>query len=120
MATCFSRRTLAICRPWLGATVSSWGPNHLFPRLLGYPDRQIAIVDETPCIHVRPVGRGPNLALARSLEIDPHAELQCFMRTHALTRRHETFAAIDRRGNLVTALDEIERDKALPASLGIS
>jgi Protein of unknown function (DUF707) len=120
MAACFSQRALAICRPHLGATVSSWGPNHLFPKLLGRPQRQIAIVDETPCVHVRPVGRGPNLALARSLGIDPHAELASFMKMHALSRRYETFAAIDRRGELITALDEIEREKAIPASLGIS
>ncbi len=120
MAACFSRRALAICRPYLGATVSSWGPNHLFPRLLGYPTRQIAIVDETPCVHARPVGRGPNLALARSLGVDPHVELENFMRTHALTHRYETFAAIDRRGELLTALQDIERGKVLPASIGLS
>jgi hypothetical protein len=117
MAACFSQRALAICRPYLGATVSSWGPNHLFPRLLGYPERKIAIVDETPCVHIRPVGVGPNLALARSLGVDPRAELANFMNTHRLTRRYETFAAIDRRGELVTAPAEIEREKARPASV---
>jgi len=120
MAACFSRHALAICRPYLRATVSSWGPNHLFQKLLGYPARKIAIVDETPCNHVRPVGRGPNLALTRSMGIDPHAELADFMQIHGLTRRYETYAAIDRRGELITALDEIEREKVVPASIGLS
>jgi hypothetical protein len=119
MAACFSRHALAICRPYLGATVSSWGPNHLFPRLLGFPARRIAIVDETPVVHARPVGSGPNLALARSPGVDPHAELADFMTTHGLTRHYETFAAIDRRGELITAPEAIEREKVRPASIGI-
>jgi hypothetical protein len=36
------------------------------------------------------------------------------MKTNALSRRYETFAAIDRRCELLTALDEIEREKVLP------
>ena len=70
------------------------------------------------CVHVQPVRRDPNLALARSMGIDPHAELADFIRSHGLRRCYETFAAIDRHGELITALVKIEREKVLPASIG--
>jgi hypothetical protein len=112
MAACFSRHALALCRPYLDATVSSWGPNHLFPRLLGYPDRKIAIIDETPIVHTRPVAHGPNIALVRSLGIDPTEELSRFMCKHGLPRRFETWAGIDQHGRLISNLSEIDRIKA--------
>ena len=111
MASCFSKRALRLCRPYLDATVSSWGPNHLFPRLLGYPLRKIAIVDETPIVHTRPNAKGPNFALVGELGVDPGKELQDFMRIHKLTRRFETWAGIDRYGQLITDLFEIDRVK---------
>jgi hypothetical protein len=112
IAICFSKRALGLCRPYFDATVSSWGPNHLFPRLLGYPERKIAIVDETPVVHTRPVAHGPNIALTRSLGINPNEELSRFMNEHGLTRRFQTWAGIDRHGNLVTDAAEIDRAKA--------
>lgn len=80
MAACFSRKALKICAPYFGATATSWGPDLLFPKLLGYPERGIAVVDETPVIHTRPVGRGPNMTLAAELGFDPQAELADFKR----------------------------------------
>jgi hypothetical protein len=110
MAPCFSKRALELCRPYLDATVSSVGPNHLFPRLLGYSKRKIAIIDETPVVHTRPVG-GPNIALTRELGVDPDKEFYDFMRIHGLTRRFETWAGIDQYGELVTDLSQIDRTK---------
>jgi hypothetical protein len=116
MATCFSRRALAICRPYLAATISSCDPNHLFPRLLGHPTRKIAIVDETPVVHMRSPGLGHNIALVRSLGISPENEYQKFVDLHGLTRRFETWGAIDRHGKFVADLSEIDRVKtSIPA-----
>jgi SEC-C motif/Protein of unknown function (DUF707) len=115
MAACFSRRALALCRPYLDATVSSMGPSHLFPRLLGYPERKIAIVDETAVVHTRPLKQGPNIALVRTLGIDPDEELSHFLHKHGLTKRFETWAGIDQHGRLLSDLSEIDRTKAPPA-----
>ncbi len=112
MASCFSRRALELCRPYLDATVSSFGPNHLFPRLLGYPERKIAIVDETPVVHTRPVSGGPNIVATKQMGIDPGKEFENFMRTHGLTPRFDTWAGIDRDGELLTDLTQIDRTKA--------
>ena len=109
MAPCFSKHALELCRAYLGATVSSWGPDHLFPRLLGYPERKMAIVDETPVVHSRPVMNGPNTGLASAFGINPHQELADFLRDHGLARRFDTWAGIDRDGRLVTDLAEIDR-----------
>jgi hypothetical protein len=111
MAACFSRRALELCRPYLGATVSSWGPNHIFSRLLGYPERAIAIVDEAAVVHTRPVG-GPNIELARQLGVSPTREFEDFLRAHQLTRRLETWAGVDLKGDVITNLSEIDRVKA--------
>lgn len=112
MAPCFSRRALKLCRPYLGATVSSWGPNHLFPKLLGYPKRAIAIVDATPVIHTRLAGGGPNSALTREQGLEPSAERDAFLRAHGLTQRFETWAGIDLVGRTITSLSEIDHHKA--------
>jgi Protein of unknown function (DUF707) len=112
MAPCFSKRALKLCRPYLDATFSSWGINHLFPRLLGYPQRKIAIVDETPVVHTRPPGGGPNSALTKKLGLSPQKEMQDFLRVHQLTTRFDTWAGIDLNGQLITSLPEIDRLKA--------
>ena len=109
MAPCFSQWALKLCRPFLGATVSSCGPNHIFPRLLGYPERKIAIVDETPIVHTRPVACGPNIALTRQLGIDPEKECEDFLRAHQLERWFDTWAGIDLNGNLIVDLSQIDR-----------
>jgi Protein of unknown function (DUF707) len=108
MAVCFSKRALQICRPYLGATVSSLGVDYLFPKLLGYPKRAIAIVDETAVVHTRPAGGGPNHALTRQLGIDPGTELEHFLRHHQLTRDIRTWGGIDLDGKLVTALSQVD------------
>lgn len=112
MGACFSRRALNLCRPYFGATVSSWGPDLLFPKLLEYSRRKIAIVDETPVVHTRPAGRGPNLKLAVNLGFNPAVEFAEFMRLHRLSRRFDTWAGIDLNGRLITDLTEIDRLKA--------
>jgi uncharacterized protein DUF707 len=109
MAACFSRRALNLCRPYFDATVSSWGPDFLFPKLLEYSRRKIAIVDETPVIHTRPAGKGPNLRLARDSGHPPMQEYRQFMQSYRLKRRFDTWAGVDLAGRLVTDLAEIDR-----------
>jgi hypothetical protein len=58
MAPVFSRRALELCRPSFGETVSGWGLDRAWPRILGDPRDRIAILDLAPVIHTRPVGGG--------------------------------------------------------------
>lgn len=112
MAACFSRKALGICSPYFGATVSSWGPSWLFPKLLGYPKRGIAVIDETPVIHSRPVAQGPNIALAKTMGFDPSKELEEFLRIHQLEQRSKTWGGIDADGKYIEDLPEIDRHQA--------
>jgi hypothetical protein len=36
---------------------SSWGLDFLWPKLLGYPDNKIGIIDEVTVVHTRPLGQ---------------------------------------------------------------
>jgi hypothetical protein len=110
MAPCFSRKALRLCAPFLAATKSSWGINWLFPKLLEYPERGIAIVDETPVIHPRPHGHGPNIALTRKLGISPDKELSNLLKMHQLKKRLDTWGGIDRAGNYISDQMEIDRE----------
>ena len=116
MAPCFSRRALRLCLPYLDATISSWGPDILFPRLLGYSKDKIAIVDETPVVHTRPLAGGPNITLAKQLGADPHQELETFLRQHELSVRFDTWGGVTKNGRYTTDGTEIDCYKALPKS----
>jgi hypothetical protein len=114
MAACFSQHALELCAPYLDATLSSYGPDLLFPRLLGYPKDRIAIVDETPVIHTRLVG--PNRAVARRLGGDAHQELSLFLDRHRLSPRFETWAGVTADGEHITDAMQIDRCKATQAN----
>jgi uncharacterized protein DUF707 len=116
MVACLSQRAFELGRPYLNATVSSWGPDLLLPKLLGYPKDKIAIIDDTPVIHTRPFAKGPNIARARELGVDPKNELQDFLDRHGVTRRFDTWGGITREGRYTADLAEIDRFKAEPAS----
>lgn len=113
MAPCFSRKALQLCAPYLGATRSSWGINWIFPKLLGYPKRGIAIVDETPVIHTRQSGRGPNIALANKSGSTPRQEMDEFLKAHQLEKRVEIWGGIDLAGNFVSDPVEIDSDMVM-------
>lgn len=110
MAACFSRKALDLCAPYFAATASSWGQDLLFPKLLGYPERGIAVIDESPVVHTRPVG-GPNMDLVAKMGIDTREELAEFRQHHDLEMRCEIRSGIDRDGNHVTDLAAIDRHK---------
>ncbi|WP_119390664.1 DUF707 domain-containing protein [Taklimakanibacter lacteus] len=110
MAPCFSRKALRLCAPYLGATRSSWGINWMFPKLLGYPQRGIAIVDETPVVHTRPHGHGPNIALTHQAGFAPQQEMTDFMKLHQLEKRLETWGGIDLAGQFVSDPAEIDSE----------
>jgi hypothetical protein len=58
MAPVFSREALERCRPTFGESVSGWGLDRVWPRVLGDPRDRVGILDAVPMIHTRPVGGG--------------------------------------------------------------
>jgi hypothetical protein len=114
MCPCFSKRAFKLCRPHLGATVSSWGIDLVFPKLLGYPRRGIAIVDETPVRHTRPPMEGENIPNVKALGIDPVEETLLLLKQHGFPTMEtwpyevllKTYSAVDTRGNTVMVSKE--------------
>jgi hypothetical protein len=72
MAPVFSRAALETCRRTFAESFSGWGLDYVWPKLLGHPRDRIAIIDEAPVLHTRPVGVS---AWYRGLKLDPMAEL---------------------------------------------
>jgi hypothetical protein len=62
------------------------------------------------------VGLGPNILLAKQLGVNPHDELQNFLRQYALTRRFDTWGGVTKDGRYITDLSEINQFKASQAS----
>lgn len=111
LGACFSRNALRICSPYFGATVTSWGPDILFPKLLDYAKRSIAIVDATPIIHTRRFDHGPNIGLARQMGFDPIKEMDDFRRKYQVEKRSDTWGGFDLAGRFTEDIEEIDRHK---------
>lgn len=56
MAPIFSMEALKKCYSTFSKSVSGWGLDFIWPKALGYPSDKIAIIDETPIKHTRPIG----------------------------------------------------------------
>jgi hypothetical protein len=46
-----SRKALQTCLPSMQHIKSGWGADFIWPKLLGFPDNSIAIIDEVQCYH---------------------------------------------------------------------
>jgi hypothetical protein len=107
MCPCFSKWAFDLCRPHFRDTVSSWGVDFLFPKLLGFPKRSIAIVDATTAVHTRKHG-GPNLDWARNAGLDPAVELKELLARHGLAFEMHNLAVVKPDGHITEDLSGIE------------
>jgi hypothetical protein len=88
----------------------------MFPKLLGYPRDLIAIVDETPVVHTRPLTHSVNTELALARGKNPKAETLDFLRANGFAvsdawpyeELQVTYAAIDLTGRVIDDPDLIE------------
>lgn len=83
MAPLFSRALLQRALPTFGETISGWGLDYVWPRLLPDPMRQCAILDCIQVRHTRPVG-GPNYAFNRSAGVEPRREMYQLLQRHGV------------------------------------
>lgn len=58
MCPCFSKRSLKKCYPTFDENKSGWSYDALWDKLLNYPKRGMAIIDDITAIHTRPVFGG--------------------------------------------------------------
>jgi hypothetical protein len=65
MAPAFRADALRLCLPVMQEdTRYGWGHDWVFPKLLGYPENKIAIVDACAVEHTRPVASNTDMSLA--------------------------------------------------------
>jgi hypothetical protein len=81
MAPVFSRAAFEACLPAFGESVSGWGIDYVWPKLLGYPIDRLAIVDAAPVLHTRPVGVS---AWYHGLRVEPMDELIATAKRHGV------------------------------------
>lgn len=72
MAPIFSLEALMMCYNTFSKSISGWGLDFTWPKILNYPTDKIAILDETPIKHTRPVGVS---SFYKSLKISPSQEM---------------------------------------------
>lgn len=85
MAPVFSRAALEACWPTFAESISGWGIDYVWPKLLGHPRDRIAIVDAAPVLHTRAVGVS---AWYKGLKLDPMAELVQTAARHGIRLPH--------------------------------
>lgn len=56
MMPVFSQSSLSICADEMQHCAIGWGMDHVWPKLLGYPERGIAIIDSITMKHTQPIG----------------------------------------------------------------
>ena len=69
MAPIFSQEALKLCWPTFKDSIIGWGLDFVWPKLLD--STKIAIIDEIPIRHTRPIGGG---VMYKSEKLDPHKE----------------------------------------------
>ncbi len=84
MCPIFSRRALAVCYPSFGESVSGWGINHIWPRLLAKHGGKLAIIDQHSVTHTRPLRSGTLYTHLQGQGIDPTAERASVMARHGI------------------------------------
>jgi hypothetical protein len=94
MCPIFSKATLARVAPTFNQSVSGWGLDYLWPKLLEFPVDRIAVLDATPVVHTRRWGTGRNYRVCETLGVSPQAELDRIVSEHALDVNRVTYSRV--------------------------
>lgn len=107
MAPCFERSFLERCLPTFVESLSGWGLDILWPRLLPARPPRCAIIDAAQMTHTRPVGAGLHYDLMKREGITAQEEFDTVLRRYGIpaNSRALVYAAIDAEGRLLDAAD---------------
>jgi hypothetical protein len=75
MCPVFSGRALAFCKATFGESVSGWGLDFVWCRLLADHGWRLGIIDSLCVTHTRPLGEGGLYTLLGHIAVDPRREL---------------------------------------------
>jgi hypothetical protein len=87
MCPIFGREALARLAHTFRESVSGWGLDFVWPHLLKYPARQIAILDATPVVHTRARGSGATYKTYARTGVRPRHECDRLLRKYHVRRR---------------------------------
>lgn len=82
MIPLFSSEALRLCWETFEKSPSGWGLDSIWPVILGGPNQKIAIIDQYPMKHTRPVGSG---TLYKDIENSPYADLKQLCKEYNLS-----------------------------------
>lgn len=88
MCPCFSKNAFKVCSSSFLETKSNWGIEWLWPKLLGYPEDKIAIVDAVTATHTRPCFFGDTYWRNGNTFETCSSELKAFCEKHNLTQQY--------------------------------
>jgi len=86
MCPIFSKRALEICYGTFAESVSGWGINHVWPRLLAKHQGKIAIIDSISVTHTKALGSGFLYKVLGEGGIDPTTEMFSVMARYGIER----------------------------------
>jgi hypothetical protein len=111
MAPCFERSFLERCLPTFVESMSGWGLDILWPRLLPARPRRCAVIDDVQMTHTRPVGAGRHYDRLRMAGVSAQQELDAVLQRHGIPADSKAlvYAGIDRDGR---RLDAAHADEA--------
>ena len=113
MAPCFSCEFLERCLPTFVESMSGWGLDLLWPRLLPARPRRCAIVDAVQMTHTRPIGAGLHYERLKAAGITAQSELDDVMRKHGIPMDLPSlvYAGIDTQGVSIDAGNPAQADR---------
>ncbi len=89
MCPIFQRDVLETLVHTFSLTASGWGLDLLWQHLLGYPDDRIAVLDQTPVVHTRPVGGGVFYKNCAKMGVFPQSDLERIVNDFKLEWRQD-------------------------------
>lgn len=81
MAPVFSREALFKCLPTFSESISGWGLDIIWPKLLGMPRNKIAVIDSVAVEHTKPLWQGE---LYKKLNTDPRDEMTELLQNYGI------------------------------------
>ena len=85
MAPLFSQQALRQCLVSFAENKSSWGLDSVWPKILGYPRNQLAVLDAVVMEHTRPVGGGE---LYKKIKADPYEEWETIIQKYGAIKNN--------------------------------
>ena len=92
MAPLFNIDTLLLLKESFDINFSSWGFDFLWPKILGYPEDKIAIIDKISMVHTKPVGQEYS-----RFPKSPGLELNELLHYYGVNCQIKTYLQIDKK-----------------------